>query len=256
MSDPMIGPWSFADWQAFTDLDDHYGRNALAKVTFGQPARLSQFTDAEQAWAARRASPVYQWMMENAPFLEAHRLFLRLRKHASGGKILSPFAEFIFLRIVARHGAIGFLAANSRAEKPGATARKRMAAIRAIDDLRRLFADGVRIDDSLKHVRLESMLADLRAQLASTKRKVYEGKDAPKRTMLQSLAYHLVKELGLASPAIVTHVADMTGLSCEYRTAQRYCTEGKTLHRRVEIARAMETPDTAKNVPLRSLLLT
>src|SRR5262249_32312769 len=146
----MIGPWRFADWDSFTKLDDRFGtppdtsRKGLGAFAVANTVLNPQFRDAEAAWAARTNHPVYQWLINNLSFRDAHKFFMRERKSRGSEPLVSPFAEFIFLRHIVFYAGFGFLSKstpgdNSRKGNLGATAKRRAAAVRAVDDLGELF---------------------------------------------------------------------------------------------------------------------
>ncbi|HEX7113695.1 MAG TPA: hypothetical protein VF193_01055 [Steroidobacter sp.] len=214
-SGAMIGPWRFEDWESFLQP----WSDALA-----HPAPCQQ---PPPAW---RKHPIYTWLAAKTAFSEALKLFQRARAKARNDTPdEAEHAEFVFAQIWAICGYFAFTEPQWQATgyRFSVTADKRMKAIRALTGVWDLFAQGVMLDDDSKQLQLEALLRELVLKLATTRRAQYEGRRAAERKMLRGFARLLWERLGVASPAIVMRFAEVFGLPCDARRAQRYCAEAK-----------------------------
>lgn len=245
-----VGPWRRVDYDSFRALDcelklppqkptmtgllgsvwDYQNLLALPSTTTQQ--RLADAAEAQQrlideAWAVRRAHPVYQLLTRDPNFKAAWTVFERRRKEASDGRLANPTVVFEFLQQVVTFAGSAYLASShpSRSKSGGHT-KDRKAAIKHADALGALLGNGLGLDDYSDTQRLSQLLKRLSSELHQTKRKKYGGTRAVERSILKSFALIMIVSCGLKSPAIVTHFANMVGLRCDEKKAQRYCNEG------------------------------
>jgi hypothetical protein len=215
--------------------------------------RISEIV--EEAWAARRAHPVYRQLRRDPNFVAAWKVFERAQKNTDIKKLASPTAPFSFLReFVERAGSVYEFSslvkvasqnknqASQNKNRYGATAERRRRAAKRAVELRGLIAKGVRLEDYMDTRTLDSLLGRLVEELAAASRKKYGGKREFARNELKGLAFSLLARCGLRSPAVVSHFARMVNVPCDEKTAQRYCNEAANKWR-LMLARALRDTD-------------
>ncbi len=245
MTGHKIGPWSVDDWRSFIALDvelqpPESERNALASLLRGRGGLLGglgqlRLNDAETkarserieaAWAVRRAHPVYRTLTQDPNFRQAWKIFERRHKAAETGELAADTAPFVFLREYVESAGFAYQRCGRASDaKYGAHAKRRRSAARHALALTQLLDAGIRLSDYSDTVALRGLLRKLTEQMQSTKRKEYGGQRDAERWVLKGLAQSLIIGCDLRSPAVLTHFARMVGVSCEPKTAQRYCSE-------------------------------
>lgn len=246
-----VGPWRREDYESFLALDCELKpppakptmtgllgnvldyQNFLARPLATREQQLDDANKERQrliddAWEVRRAHPVYQWLSKDANFKAAWRVFENRRKEASDGKLAKPTVVFEFLQqFVTFAGSAYITSSRPVTSKSGGHTNDRRSAIKHADALGTLLSNGVELDDYSETQRLGKLLKKLSTELRKTKRKKYGGARAVERSILKSFAMIMTVCCGLKSPAILTHFANMVGLSCDEKKAQRYCDEAQ-----------------------------
>jgi hypothetical protein len=251
MPNDMVGPWRREDYDSFLALDvefvppqSGYGGLMSLGSLMALPSSRRQENEAqaskiEAAWKLRRNHPIFKSLSSDQTYRLLWKQFERGQTRAApGSKLASPFAPFVFLKIVVAQVGWGYEVRGydqrrrDRKFGYGPTATRRRAAIKHADALLELIAHGVATDYTVS-AQLKSSLTALRDNLNAIPRKPRAGKGSMMRMILQATARDLNWKLDLSSPVMVEHIAALIDTPCDYRTATRHCLDARNARRQL-----------------------
>lgn len=247
MPEEIIGPWRREDYESFIAFEDEYSpkiQNALSLATLLSPNRYGSRSSASfdrdgavKVWALHRKHPIYIWLESQENFRKLWRVFLQLQSRATPN---SPLAEeaapfkllhvlveqaFWFFRLKDVHARF-----RGRESGFGPTAPRRRAAIKHVNSLLELCNKGVCLS-GMDQREFERYLIKFRDQMKEVQRKPRGDAGTFIRDTLGFTAYFWYCDLRMSSPAIIEHFAALLDADCDYRTAQRHCSNAKLKHK-------------------------
>jgi len=162
--------------------------------------------------------PYYLYIIKDEIFIKAKAEFEKLSSPEKTGKPLSEFADFRFMRIVARH--IPFtLFMEEGVFKPNYPDSRLLTKTNGyINKLLSCFDSGVGLNDYTKQLQLQSLLKTLRNEIQSAHRKEKYTDTQEKRKCLEAIALELKLNFNICSESIITDFAEMLGWYADSKT--------------------------------------
>jgi hypothetical protein len=178
--------------------------------------RPNPYSDIADAKRALHKHPIYSWLQQREPPV------LREMPHND------PAAEFRFVQVLLRFMTFAFAESNQAAVPRKRTDKTRKIAWGVFDRAEQYLLDGtaVLLPNSARHNLLTELLGEAKSELMRpSQRAPRVGEET--YWILETLAYQLYKDFGLADVPLIMAVAQAVGPGCSEKTARRYVQRAK-----------------------------
>jgi hypothetical protein len=173
------------------------------------------------------AHPFYSWLESNSHFCAAQKRFDYARNRSRQGPMLSEFADFRFVRIVALYVGSFWLFKQLGIRSSHATKRQARQAKGYAKKLREIMSAGVRLRDSKQQNQLNILLKQLEMEIESAPRKEKEDKTFEQRKCVEQVAFQLQSTFGKVLPSILSEIAGMVDWLPDMTTIDRVAKKGR-----------------------------
>lgn len=165
-----------------------------------------------------RQHPYYLYISQDENFIKAKTEFEKLSSQKKSSKLVSEFADFRFMRIVARHIPFTLFMEESIFKPNHPDSRLLTQANGYIKKLLVSFDSGIGLNDYPKQLQLQSLLKNLQNEIQSAPRKDRFTETQVKRKCLESIALELNLNFDICSEIIITAFADILEWTADSKT--------------------------------------